>query len=416
MSITLLRAGILNMELVKIETIQRVVKEGLESFPDLEFPISEITKKTLPDILKLMEIQDLGGGIFVAILPLVRKDTFEIFSLNPLPMQVSPDIFMIADINNVILKNSREYIITTDEMIIQLSNNTYLLKSTQPLWRINTSTCEWEALQQNVTNLLNLCNFKRLGMTGGVFLAETKHDRLLYVLDKTLVRLNCPDGNLRVSMEGLHNIPSECDIETELVKWPARQQRHIDVKQLLGKLPHAFDITSLPIFTINESHKVHESIEELISKLPNNESAFTFDFEKYDWTLEEVQSHTIIAYGILSTLVIISTIFLLILYVGKCRKTLLKNGKTKKLKNTLNRKWHENNPLDSIRNSIRPRFQIPKDSLRKLRNSFRSRESRDVGTNTGTNHEIITIGEYGRHSKVPPKRREVPAPPLPMYR
>jgi len=88
-------------------------------------------------------------------------------------------------------------------------------------------------LQKNVTDIIKLCNFKKLGTNHGTYVTNAPEGRLIYLTDETYVELDCPDGKLRSYLKGLHIVPSQCHVKCEKLEWPAYQTTEIDIKHLL---------------------------------------------------------------------------------------------------------------------------------------------------------------------------------------
>ena len=396
-SITLLRKNIINIELIDVENIRSVVKEGLKTFKDLKFPLNEISKHTLPNIVKIMDIQEVRQSKFMAILPLVEKTTFEIYGLIPLPIQIkpginTPGILSIAETNEIILFNQNNYIIVNEDDLTPLTNTTYLLNTIKPRWLGNQSTCEWEAFNKNNEGMLKQCHFKKIGLSEGIYLTERNKERYFFSTKTKWVILNCPDGQIRSSLRGLYKIPQECDLETDTVKWPAKIAKHINIVSILDTRPKEYDITYLPLFTLNHSSAVHESIKTLIDEIPDSTESFTGKLQNNDWTLEEIKPISIMAYGVLSILVITNSIILGILILLKCRKVWRNRNKLKeqprKLRNSLREKIIEI-PIpsrESLRNTwdrTKHKFTNTRDSLRARKKShWQDNRQKSVGTNT----------------------------------
>ena len=368
-SIVLLREGIINPDLIEIETFRKIIIEGEEQFPTLEFPIQSISNYNLPSIVKLLEVQDLGRNKFVVIVPLTNKPLYNIYSLIPHPVKLeSSDTLMIPEINEILVTDENNYISTNKDNLYAINNSSYLVRQINPIWNINRTSCEYECFKGNTSAILILCNFKRLGITRGLFLTETSENRLLYLMEETTVELNCPDGRVRDSLIGLHTVPYECDIVTKLVTWPARQTRHIQVENLVTTLPKAYDITSLPTYTVNNSDPIHDSLKRLIKELPTDTNSFKIDFENYDFSLEEVQSYTVIASGALSVIVTINSILVGLIYLGKCKRWVqqIKKG------NRSETKIEMNDIERGIRSRIKSRLShaseiTPRGSLREAK-------------------------------------------------
>jgi hypothetical protein len=213
------------------------------------------------------------------VIPLVNKNRYQIYSLIPHPVSVQSRTLVNTEINNVILVSNDTYIITEPDNIHSITNNTHIVKKVEPIWSIHKSTCEWESFKQNISAMLYLCNYKKVGMLNGTVMTETRYHRLIYLTEITQVELDCPDGRVRDRLIGLHQIPLQCDVSTDKVYWPAKQTMNIDIKDILTNVPNKFDSTQLPIVNLNDTNQVHDSIKTMISDLPNKEDTFTFDFD-----------------------------------------------------------------------------------------------------------------------------------------
>jgi hypothetical protein len=420
-TISLLESNILNHDLLNPKSLQKIIDEGLKFYPDLEFPL-RISKYTVPDIIKLIDIQKIGQNNFIMLIPLVRKNAYNVHSITPHPVLMRSQTLILADIKDTILTDNTTYIITDIENMHSINNMTHILRTVEPIWGIKESTCEWEGFKQNVSGMLELCNYQKVGTVNGTYLTETKYFRLMYLAERQQVDLDCPDGKVRDHMLGLHKIHIQCDVRTNQVYWPARQTKEINVQDLLNdEHPSKFDTTQLPIWDLNITNRVHVSIKKLIDALPSEEDAFTFDFDKYDFTLEEVQAYTIIAYGSLSILVIINSVILGILIIAKLIKWRKHRSEIKSL--NLLPTFSPRTSFSGLRDSIRYRKSriekmikqvrphSPANSLRSLRSSLRKKviPSKTLSKSTNTD-PIKPIFNNDQHKKT---RNAYPA--LPSY-
>ena len=352
--ITLLDAGIINPDLIRLSNIKQILTEGLTVFPNLEAPLM-ITRLSLSNFIQLVEIEKVGHHQYLMIIPLVTKVKYNIYNLIPHPIKLKLNALVIPDMNDVVLTTNENYIITRSENIQEITTNSYLTKSIEPIYHVFKSTCEWEAFNNNITAMLELCNYRRVGMSNGTFLTETKNHRLVYFTETTPVKLTCPDGQIRDTLQGLHQIPLECDVSTYLVHWPSKQSLKIDVEKLFANETARFDLLPLPIFDLNETVNLHDSLHKLISDLPDKEDLFTFNFAKHDISLERVQSYSIIAQAILAVMVVINSCIIGLLAACYCRNHCRRNYSSSAL-------------------SSRESFRDARESFRGLRDSIRTKK------------------------------------------
>ena len=251
--LTLLRKNIINPSLFNLETFKSILLEGSETFPSCEFPVKEINKKSMNSIINLIDIVEVEHN-FIAIIPLVNKRNFLIHSLIPLPIKIGKNKLVIAETSEIILVKDREYISLNENQLEKIDDLTYILKTIVPIWNTRMPSCELECLKKNDREIVKLCNFRNLGSSINIHVTKTKNRRLLFVEQKTNVRLTCPDGKIRYEITGLYVVPQECDLEINEMRWPAEQRKVSNLTNLLGERPRKFDLTKLPIFTINKTN------------------------------------------------------------------------------------------------------------------------------------------------------------------
>lgn len=374
MVITMLESGIINPDLIKVETFQKIIEEGLKTFPQLEFPI-DINRHYMQDILKLVEVKKAGHNKFLMITPLFSKTKYNIYNMVPHPISIRTET-LIPETTEIILVDELNYIITEPKNIHSINNETHVLNSMEPIWKGNKTSCDWVSFNQNLTEMLKLCNYKRVRTTDGITLTELKNIRLAFFPEETVVELDCPDGKVRDKIAGLHKLPLECDVTTAQVHWPAREEKEINIERLVT-IHNSFDITSLPIIKINEYDQVSEDLKNLISELPN-EDAFTFAFKEA--SLEEVKTYSIIAYGTLSATVMIHSIIISIMLLIKAKKWWTNRQQMSKRK-ILQRLNEHRDSFKNMRDSVRLRGRKWRGRARSLRShspsiSMRSLNSR----------------------------------------
>ena len=138
--------------------------------------------------------------------------------------------------------------------------------------------CELASYLENVTAMLNLCNYHKAGQNADTYMFETKQQRLVCFFRRTRVTFDCPDKLIKDSFIGLHKLPLACGIITEDVSWLAKQT--ITVESLDSNNPFTCDTTKIPIANVNHSSNIHESLCELINKINTNDS-YIIDFKGY---------------------------------------------------------------------------------------------------------------------------------------
>ena len=371
-TLTMLEAGFINPDLIQVKTFNKIVSEGLKAFPNLQFPL-KISKTNMPYILKLTEIKKIGHNTFVMITPLVNKQRFQIYNLIPHPVSVKSRTLVLPEIKNTILVDKDSYIVTDSENIISINNDTHIVDNTEPIWNATKNSCEWEGFKQNASGMVTNCNFKKVGMTTGTFVTENKQHRLLYLTERTTVKLDCPDGKIRDTLQGLNKIPLSCDISTDKVYWPAKQNVKIDIQDWLSE-EDPFDVTKLPVININNSNEASDSIRKLISELPSESDAFTFDFHGYNISPEQVQSYSIIAYGALSILVITNSIILGIMLAFRWKKwTSTKERVLKRIASTRESFRSKREDLKEKGHRVKEKVKHPSLSVKSIKSNAKSK-------------------------------------------
>ena len=200
-------------------------------------------------------------------------------------------------------------------------------------------------------------------------------------------------------MEGLHQIPLVCDIETDKVRWPAKQTMTIQDLDLATNKSSVFDSTHLPVINIERNSSVHDSLQELIRKIPSQDQ-FTIDFEYHDLTIEQVATYTIYSQVFVTLLATVNSLivgFLCLKWLRNRRKAQNHGPKLTRrfsgLRNSLRdgrRKLRNRKSFRNIRDSLRSRKNSMKSAVHKLK-QFGSSLSLDAVphvTETGTNTEL----------------------------
>ena len=172
LTVTLLKKGIINAELIDLKSFKKIITEGRKSLPKLEFPL-DITRYQLKHIIKIHKIQRIGHLKFVMIIPLTRNQEYEVFSLIPHPVKLGPTDLVLPELRDIILINRDTYIITNNINIYSISLTKHLQLDVEPIYNKQKSTCEWEGFKKNTTRMLEICNYKKIGQLNDTFVVET---------------------------------------------------------------------------------------------------------------------------------------------------------------------------------------------------------------------------------------------------
>ena len=419
MTLTLLDNDILNPDLLQLNSLKKIIKEGLELFPDLSFPLT-VNRYHLYNIVQIIKVQRVGKLKFLMILPLAEAQVYKIFTIIPHPMTISETILAMPKVKQVILTSNKDtYILTDRQNIKTISTHEHMLLEVEPIYNQAFTTCEWAVFNNRPKEIISLCDFEKAGTTNDTVVIETDRSRLIYFHIEKKVELNCPEKKISTRMKGLHNISLTCDITTSQLHWPSKQTATININT---NAPQTFHDTELPIASINDTSDVHNSIKELIDKLPKKGEAYTFDFDYYNLTLEEVQTYTVLSSMVISIIVIINSLLLGFLF--------FKLKSDREQRHQRGEAFSLGESFRKLGDSIRARkSQLGRDRFRHLRHSLRSqgsslrgkfrnmipkpRELQDKKTgtdeNTGTMNSAESITE-------PPAYPPQLYPAIPRYR
>ena len=384
--LTLLRNGLINPEIININQFKKVIEEGENSFNNLIFPIQEISKRTILNIIKLIEIREVKTNEFIAIIPLVRNQRYEINTILPLPIQISTTQFLKIKIKNVMLISSdQKFIISEDRNLEKIDDGTFLMKKVEPVWINTTKRCEIAAYKRDTKNVMDICYFEKLESKDEIYLSETKTKRIIFAIKPEEITLDCPGGKIIKTLTGLYTIPFKCNIQTEIFIWPAKSSKEIKISNLIELNDRFPDITKLKIFEINDTNIINKKIKDLIDELPEENEKLTIDFE--DFSLENFKPISVIGFGIITALSLITSIVIIILYVKRKKEKLgdkeWKNRWNDRLHRSRNKFRNARNSIrNSVRNSFRNSFNRNKERVRLRGQEFFRNNVRDAGTNT----------------------------------
>ena len=385
LTLTLLEEGILNPELLELNSLQAIVSEGLKLFPELTFPL-EITRYQLEHIVKLIRIEKIGRMKYVMMIPLTKTQRYDTYTLIPHPIKISDNALALPQLQNTLLINKEEtYVITKKENIYSISDTKHILLETHPIYRQTMVSCEWAAFKKRIHDMIRLCNFRKAGGNNDTLVIDTENNRLVYFTKNTKVDLNCPSKHITTNLQGLHNISASCSMTTNNIHWPSKQTAEIDVEQGTTNL---FDATELPIANIGKSMEIHDSLRELIKKLPKENDSYTIDFEYYNLMMEQLHTYTIFSQTVISTLVIINSI----------------------ISGFLLYKWKS-----KTKTSFRDRFRKLGDSLKRQKLQFRKNLKTDEGKYDRNIQQPIELRDTEGNPTIPESKESIPSEPPPVY-
>ena len=149
--------------------------------------------------------------------------SYQVNTLIPHPVNIDSKTLVIAELDKLLLTSDRNYILTDPSNIHLLDGKNQILLKQEPMFALHRNSCEWATYNQNITAMLSLCNYHKLGIDKGIYVKDTSYYRLVYFTELTQIELNFPDRNIRDKLEGLHKLPLQCDLSSDLLYWPAKQ-------------------------------------------------------------------------------------------------------------------------------------------------------------------------------------------------
>ena len=405
LTLTLLDHGILNPALVELDSLDAIVKEGLKLFPSLSFPLP-ISRFQLHHIVKLLKVQRVGRVQFLLIIPLTQPQVYEIFTIVPHPIKISDTTLALPKMKEIILKTNNTYLTTEKHNIQSISTTKHILLEVEPIFKQSFTTCAWAAFMKQTPNIIKHCNFEKVGQVNDTFVVETDSHRLVYFTAATEVNLDCPGKKISATLNGLHNMSLACDISTHQVHWPSKQTATIDIKP---DNEDTFKIAELPIARINTSGEVHDSLKELINKLPKKDQPYTFDFDYYNLSTEQLHTYTILFQSVVAIMVIINSI-LLGIFCWKWRKFQDTDNMTEQGSTSFRRNLRRiNDSFRTTRRSLRDRGSALKSKLKKSMSTHQD-ETDSVSSEEIRHKNDVEDKKVEHPSYAPPTY-----PPLPRY-
>ena len=417
LTLTLLDNGILNPDLLKIDSLKKIINEGLTLFPSLSFPL-DVTRFNIHNIVKLLRVHRVGRMQFLIVIPLTEQTNYEIVTVIPHPMKLSDHALAIPQTRQTLLTNTDQtYIITEKSNIESISATQHILVEVQPIFRQTFMSCEWAVFKNIPEEIVKLCDFKLAGAINDTYVIETEKNRIIYFNQETEVNLDCPEQKINTKLIGLHNISLACDITTNSVHWPSKQTAIINIYSNSTEPMH---MEELPIANIDETSDVHDSLKEMINRLPKKNQSYTFDFDYYELSMEQLHTFTICSQSVLTIVVIINSILLGFLFYRR---------RNKEETHTSHSEFSLGNAFRHLRDSLRHKPQFIRNSFRNLRRSFRSRDSTREGklndrksnspehhTEDGRADDHLDAGTDDEATTEPPIYTPKAYPPIPRYK
>ena len=408
LTMTMLENDIINADLIQISSLKAVVSEGLKLFSSLSFPV-DVSRFHLHNLVKLITVKRVGRMNFMLIIPLTDVIRYDVFEVVPHPMKLGATSLAIPKIKPILLKNKDDtYVLTTKENLRTITPDKHILVTVEPILRQSLITCEWAVFTGNVAETIKRCNFEKAGELNDTFVVETDKNRIIYFTTETEVDLDCPGKRIVTKLVGLHNVSTSCEITTAVAHYPSKQSAIVNVKE---NETEQFQLSELPIANIGKSEHLHSTLVELIKQLPKENQSFTFDFDYYELTMEQIQTYTLCSQTILTIIVVINSILLGILFYKQRNK------------NTNNSHYDRDTSISrrfkNLRDSLRSK-KFLRDSWRSLRRSFRRRRS-DAKGKDGEDINKVSLAnkkdpiQTNSDDQEPPTYTQQIYPPLPRY-
>ena len=386
--LTLLRNGYLNPEMLDIKQLESAIKQGETALKNLKFPIEEISKRTIHNIIKIIEIKEIKTNRFVAIIPLVTKAKYKINTLIPLPIQLSKNKLVTIKAKNTMLMDNDKYILTSEENLEKINDNIYMIKQSEPIWR-DSSKCEIAAYKRDTTTVMDICNFENIDSLENIYLSESRTKRIIFFIEEKDITIDCPGSRVIKTIVGLYTIPFECAIKTSTFSWPARQSKELKIKNVINTDEVLLNIKKLKILEINETEIINTKIKTLIDRIPEEGDKLTKEFQGI--SLKNIEPISAITVGIITFFLISNFIITIISFRRRSKQTTddklweeeLKKRMGKRIKSSRQHFRNARNSINnSIRDSIRSSYNKSKNRLRERGEHFFREKTKNVATNT----------------------------------
>ena len=310
LTLALLDHGILNPELINLDSFKAIVAEGLKLFPGLVFPFG-LNRYWVHPIAQAVHVQRMARLKYIMIIPLATNVKYDLYTLIPHPIKIGNDRLAFPKSKNAMLiQENKTYITTTTKNIHSATEYHHILLEEEPIFRQTKLSCEWSIFNQKINDILTQCDFERAGNVGDTYTIETNRDRLVYFTKATKVTLDCPGKNIQTTLVGLHNMSLGCSITTKNEHFPAKLTATM---VLVSNETHSFDPIELPIPKVNESNAMHDSLREILKKLPGKNDSYTIDFDYYQLSNNQLHTYTLLSGTFISLIVILNSVGLIFL-------------------------------------------------------------------------------------------------------
>jgi hypothetical protein len=393
--LTLLNQNILNPELLDVLSLNNTITEGLQAFPGLKFPV-QLTRYQLRNIAKMTKVQFVGHLQFVLIIPLMRPDNYDIYTLAPHPLNLETKRQLVIPImKEILLTNNETHIVTNNDNIFSITPKIHLLLNHEAIHR--GPSCEISAYMNNSEQLSKLCSFKKVLNTDGIYVTDTPVERLAYFGKPLTVTVDCPSQRQRGELFGLHRIPNNCAIITPNTRWPAMPS--ISLNMMLSNRTNILDNEPLPIINVNETTPLHKTLIEMIDNI--QDSNFSLPFNYSQLTLKEITLYGIYSQFWLWLIIIVNiciTAYLLVKQILTKRIGTKIGERTNSFVRDFSDRFSRIRSSSKLRRSNEFRKNISRNSKR-VRDSLR-RNSGKLRNKLRDSPHIKNLSLRRRHSQV----------------
>lgn len=219
--INLLQKGIVISDILRKEELTQLIKEGHREFPNLIFPISNITKQNFPKYLEIVTLVPTESNYqYLLKIPFVRRTKFELYELHPFPTFTINKMPVIPVIKKFIAKaNNRElfkiYPSSKNFKKYSYDNETYFLDSDSSNDISNLNLCEIKVLEKlSQPKILEFCNYTKIELTGGIY-SINLNGWYIFFESETPASIKCTHEEYFADLVHFNYFPPECTIKTK---------------------------------------------------------------------------------------------------------------------------------------------------------------------------------------------------------